>query len=60
MPNRLSREQEVLIIEALKRALAHENMTLGISPDVRVRINGVQEGELFLALRCKVFVKKDQ
>jgi len=60
MPGSLSKEQEVMIIEALRRALAHENMTLRIGSDVRVRINGIQEGELFLALRCKVFVKKDQ
>lgn len=54
-PNPEVRRQSLLLADQFLRFLDQEGYRLEIGTDAAMRICGVQEGELFFAMRCKVF-----
>lgn len=55
-----NRDQEFRIADAILKALQREGCYITIGNDLHVRVSGVSEGELFLAVTCRVFKKEDK
>lgn len=58
MKDILNKEQEILLVEALNRCLNDGNYLLHVDNKVTVRIVGVQDKEVFVAIACRIFKKE--
>lgn len=56
----MDKDLEALMAEEIRKALNRDGYILKAGTDFRVRVNGVAEGELFLAVTCRVFKRDDK
>lgn len=55
----MTKEQEILFIETFKSSITEAGYEVRFRNPIIIRVIGVHEGELILAVSCRVFNQKD-